>query len=307
MWAIGVALLILLAVDVFQTVFHPQAHGGPVSTRLTRVVWRGMRCVGDRLPVRRREDFLAVAGPLLAVLTLLVWGLGLVLGYAFIYRDFIDLLQSRTAMNSAWAAALYYSGYVASTLGLGDLVATSDWLRIVTVLQALTGFMLISVAVSYILALYRAEGEAESCAMDLATFFAGRTPSPARTGAAELDRLDRWAEGQGRRFTSVMTAYSQYPILHYFRPPNPEQSLVVQLASILRLMEALEEDERTDLSSYPSLRALREAVMFYMHGLSTTFTAAGTEEDDDDLSVGDERRLHHRRLLEHLGYSDEAP
>lgn len=301
MWAIGLALLLLLGVDVFQTVFHPQAHGGPVSTRLTRVVWRGMLLVGNRLAGRRRDDFLAAAGPLLAVLTLLAWGLGLVVGYAFIYRDAIDLLQSSTGMDSAWGSAFYYSGYVASTLGLGDLVATSDWLRMVTVLQALTGFMLISVAVSYILALYRAEGEAESCAMDLAAFFAGRPRSPAWSGDADLDRLDRWAEGQGRRFTSVMTAYSQYPILHYFRPPNHEQSLVVQLSSVLDLVEALEEDERIDLPSYPSLRAFREAVMFYLHGLSTTFTAAGTEEDDD-LSVGDERRLHHRCLLEHLGY-----
>lgn len=306
MWVIGVALLILLGVDVFQTVFHPQAHGGPVSTRLTRVVWRGMRFLGDRLAGRRRDDFLAVAGPLLAVLTLLTWALGLVVGYAFVYRDSIDLLQSSTGMNSSWGAALYYSGYVASTLGLGDLVATSDWLRMVTVLQALTGFMLISVAASYVLALYRAQGEAESCAIDLASFFAGRGPTAGWTDTANLERLDRWSVGQSRRFTSVMTAYSQYPILHYFRPPDPRQSLVVQLASILRLMETLEGDERTDLSSYPSLHAFREAVMIYLHGLSTMFIGAGTEADDD-LSVSDERRLHHRRLLEHLGYHDETP
>lgn len=304
MWAIGVALLILLGVDVFQTVFHPQAHGGPVSTRLARVVWRGMRLVGDRFSGRRRDEFLAVAGPLLAVLTLVAWGLGLVGGYAFIYWDSIDLLQSSTDMDSAWGSALYYSGYVASTLGLGDLVVTNDWLRMVTILQALMGFMLFSVAVSYVLALYRAEGEAESCAMDLAAFFAGLETSPARTGAPDLDRLDRWAEGQGRRFTSVTTAYSHYPILLYFRPPDREQSLVVQLSPILEFMETLEADERIDLSSYPSLCAFREAVRFYLHGLSTTFTAVGTEEDEE-LSVGDERRLHHRSLLEHLGYPEE--
>lgn len=306
MWWLGTALLLLLAVDVFFTVFHPHAHGGPINRWQNRIVWWVLCSVASRGPERWQDRLLSLGGPLLALLTLGGWGVTLLTGFAFVYRDFVHLLKhSEVPMDSPWASAFYYSGYVGSTLGLGDVVAIEDWLRIVTIVQGLSGFVLVSVAVSYTLALYRAEGEASSCAIDIAVLF-GEGDDELPVPDLDLDRFDRWAEGQGRRFSGVLTSYSRFPILHFFRPPDRRQSLVVQLGPPLRVLETLERVHGADLARYPSIVAFRRAVDFYLEGVYRDFAPGDPIEREEGSRRAAEAQRHerHARLLRHLCYRD---
>ena len=302
---IGVALLALLTIDVFFTVFHPNAHGGPINRRQNRLYWRVATGVGCRLSGRWRDRVLSAAGPMLALVTLGVWGLALLLGFALIYYDFTAfLMHSEAPLESRWWSAIYYSGYVGSTLGLGDVTPSEDWLRVVTVIQAFTGFMLVSVAVTYILALYGAEGDAESCATGLATFLGDADEEIGRR-ARDLDRLDRWAAGQTRRLTGVLTAHSRFPILHYFRPPDRRQSLLVQIGRTLPLIEVVEH-ETTDLERYPALAAFRATVELYLDGSAEQHGPHRHALADDREPGGraERRRAQHRQLMDNLCYKE---
>lgn len=77
----GFLVLLLLYLDVFLTVFHPEGHGGPLTGRLNRTAWGGFRALAGARPAKA----LAFAGPMMPVLTLLVWMGLLIAGYALIY------------------------------------------------------------------------------------------------------------------------------------------------------------------------------------------------------------------------------
>lgn len=81
----GILVLLLLLVDAFGTVFHPQGRGGALHRVQNRAVWALFRAVGRRGDGTPRDGWLALAGPTLAVLTLVVWVLLLVGGFALIY------------------------------------------------------------------------------------------------------------------------------------------------------------------------------------------------------------------------------
>lgn len=50
--------------------------------------------------------------------------------------------------------ALYFSGAAASTVGIGDVYATTWALRLLAALEATWGFALFSVSISYLLSVY---------------------------------------------------------------------------------------------------------------------------------------------------------
>ena len=71
---VGAILLLTLVGDVYATVFVPRGPVGPLSRRLYAASWAGWNRFGDHLPPDRRRRWLALNGPLLVLLTVMVWG-----------------------------------------------------------------------------------------------------------------------------------------------------------------------------------------------------------------------------------------
>lgn len=143
----GIVLLTLVGVDVLLTVFHPEGHGGPLTRRQNRLVWSVWK---RSAPAgARRDRWLALGGPLLSVLTPAVWALLLIVGYALIYYPWIEgFLASPGSLRASWAEALYFSGVSATTLGTGDVVPDAILPRLLSTVQALSGFALLSSSLS---------------------------------------------------------------------------------------------------------------------------------------------------------------
>ncbi len=164
----GVIVLLTLVWDVYSTVFVPHGPAGPVSRRLYASAWSGWRRVAGRLPPESRRHRLSLLGPLLVPLTVLTWFSMLVVGYALIYYPWAEaFLVSPPEVGKfpSWAKALYFSGYSATTLGVGDVVPRGVVLRFVSVLEAAHGFMLFSVAVTYLLSIYTVLNRATALAV----------------------------------------------------------------------------------------------------------------------------------------------
>ncbi len=145
---LGVALLALVAWDVFLTVLHPGARG-PLRYRTNRLVWVSVRRAANAAP-----GLLAFAGPLAMLSNFLLWVLGLSLGYALVYLPFVDDFSYAPGVpfgDVSFAEALYMSGVALTTVGFGDVVAGSDPLRLVTVAESASGLALITAAVAYLL------------------------------------------------------------------------------------------------------------------------------------------------------------
>ena len=289
----GVTLLLLLAADVFGTVFNPEGHGGPLTRVQGRLLWRAWKALAPRGGAAR-EAWLALGGPFLAVLTPANWALILVAGFALIFYPWIEgFLVSPGSLRAPWAEVLYYSGFSAATLGTGDVVAHLPALRLLTIVEALSGFALLSASLSYILAIYRENGKKASLASELALHHEVRRGAGEPDWAGE-DRL--WLERVARELLHITNAHAQYPILHFFRPKNRSSSLTVQIAP---LVGGVGRDRQSSSAAGGGKALVAAAVDRYLEAADRRFVPGSSGGGNQSIEA------RYARLLEYLGYAAE--
>lgn len=252
----GLAVLLVLFVDVFSTVFDPRGRGGPLNRRLNRAFWH----VARKLP--GGDSILAIAAPLMVVVTLLSWVVLLIGGFAAIYYPFIgNFLVSPGSLRNPWAESLYYSGYTAATLGFGDIVPDRAAIRLLAPVEAVLGFALVSVSVTYLLAIYRELLAMQSLSAFIASYTDDTEQLLATIQEAKSESPQRFAETVHASLLRVLESHFQYPILHYFRPPDRSRALPVQLSGLLELMTRMDCDSS---SARLPFRNLEKSIDEYM-------------------------------------------
>jgi hypothetical protein len=217
----GVVLALLVVRDVFHTLFHPAGQGS-IARAVFGLVWRASR------RLTRGPAPSGLAGPFGMGAVIGTWVLLSVTAWALVYGPWLpgsfsfspglDQLRRSEVLD-----ALYVSLVTISTLGFGDVVPRDGWLRIAAPLQALSGFALLTAAVTWVLGVYPALSRRRAFALHLSAL---RRAAPPGTwlgdgGHAAAQVLHSLA-------SSVATVHSdllQYAETYYFREAEPESSL----------------------------------------------------------------------------------
>lgn len=301
---LGGALLLLLVVDVFSTVFSPFGRGGPVNRWQNRFLWRAFRRLGRRRDGSARDGFLSLGGPVIVVVTLAGWMFWLVTGFAMIFYPSVEsFLFSPGSLRSPLLESFYFSAYTAATLGFGDMVPDTMPARLAATLEALGGFALLSVSVTYFLAVYRELVSMNSTAASIASYLAvAGDLLRERQSPAQLASVDRWCESTAAGLTSTLMAHFQYPVLHYFRALRPSRSLPVQIGSLLELRAcvraAADGHPLAELENLPFWRVLNARLEEYVDEVETLFVPRGLDADHE--GANDPTMRAHRRTLEFM-------
>ena len=179
----GIACLIAVLIDAFQTIILPRRATG--RFRITRIfyslTWRPWVFVTQRIRnLRNREAVFSYYGPLSLIILLVVWASGLIFGFALIYYALGSPFNDSRA--SGFRTDIYVSGTTIFTLGLGDVTPHSPWSRALTILEAGTGFGFLAAVMGYFPVLYSAFSRRE-VSISLLDARAGSPPT-----AAELMR-----------------------------------------------------------------------------------------------------------------------
>lgn len=217
---LGVALIALVAVDAFLTVLLPSARG-VLSDGWMRLLFGAARSLPGSLGHRARQ----IAGPLSIATTITTWLVLLWVGFALLFLPAVqDLGYSSDVLfqGNRVVAALYLSGTVLTTLGLGDVAAQTDGLRLLTVVEAGAGLAVFTAALGYLPAIYTVVSELRTSAESVSDLEA-TTPE----AAVELLREDAvltLAEVR-RDVVSARQHLLRFPVLHVFHPP-PGQSVL---------------------------------------------------------------------------------
>ena len=232
------AFLVLVALrDVFDTLFHP--HGqGVVSEKLMRAVWRATR----RL-TRGNHRLLSFAGPVAFVTVIAAWGALVVLGFALIVwpqlpDGFVVGAGLDAAEQDGFVDAIYISLVDLTSLGYGDIVPTTDLLRMLGPLETLIGLGLLTASISWILMLYRVLSDYRSLSHEIALLLAAERSSS--TGLAGVDATV--AAGVladlTSRVVSMRDDFAHSPIAYYFHPRDPRHALPVLLPGLMETVES---------------------------------------------------------------------
>src|ERR671916_375424 len=152
----GILLILIGIGDVFFTVLHYDGFGF-LSSRLYHRLFDAVCIITRPLPQTYRAFGLSMAAPLMVPVTIVVWILLVSMGYAMIYYAGMksgDFSLSVPRLEPSFVEALYFSGITISTLGLGDVTPTSGFYQLFAVSEALTGFGILTLAITYVLGIY---------------------------------------------------------------------------------------------------------------------------------------------------------
>jgi hypothetical protein len=277
LFIIGLALVLLLVIDVHSTVFIPRGQPGLLSRRFYRASWLLWKRISERLPGSWRRIFLAQLGPMLVPLTVMVWGALLVIGFALMYAPWVgqfDISPVESGPMPRWALAFYYSGYSAVTLGVGDVVPNGTVPRVMAVIEAGLGFALFTVSITYLLSVYSARNESAGLSLAISRYVGsdeGDDPVSLLIGVAQSSATEGMGDWLGQiafELATLVELRGQYPLLHFFHEPNDDRAVPIALSELMELITLcramLDPGEYPALADGPTVRAVERLGVHYL-------------------------------------------
>lgn len=236
---IGILCILIVLLDAFQTVILPRRAAGRL--RLTRLfyiaTWMPWRAFALRIRhPRKRETVLSFYGPLSLIFLLIVWACGMVFGFSLVFYSLGSPFNDSSRQLS-YFSDLYVSGTNFFTLGLGDVTPHGQIARILSTLEAGTGFGFLAVVMGYFPVLYGAFSRRE-VSIALLDARAGSPPTAAELmrrhsfqGSEEeiarlLSEWERWS-------AELLESHISYTLLCYYRSQHTHQSWIGALTAIL--------------------------------------------------------------------------
>lgn len=272
--ALGALIILVVLQDVFATVLFPASGRGLIRKPLARATWAGFRAAGRWVHGQRRRNLFSYGGPTQIALTLAVWFLLLLLGWALIYAPALgeSIVASSGPTDTSWSTAVYYSGFTLTTLGTGDVVPDSGGYRLLTITEACVGFLTLTMVITYFLSVY-------SNLISRNTFAQGMHHRTGNTGDAAV--LLAWmADGENLAATDFMSSTAAslrqiyqshrfYPVLRYFHYRDPEYALPRMLLTALDTVTLV----RTVLDPERYARVIRSAALAELMDAAETLLA----------------------------------
>lgn len=146
LWLPGAALALAVLIDALMSGL--QAGEGSLSRWIHRLAYAALRWLAR---VTRRRSVLAWSTFALISGTLLSWTALLWLGWTLVFWAVPGALEvAETKRPASFGEVVYFVGYSISTLGLGDVVATGNLWRVLTDIAAISGFFLLTFAITFI-------------------------------------------------------------------------------------------------------------------------------------------------------------
>ncbi|MFB9955013.1 hypothetical protein [Cellulomonas denverensis] len=232
LWTLlGLVILFGTLLDIFLTALNYD-EAGFISARVSAWQWRLTRLVTRRLPRRWRPVALRQVTGAQVVVLVMVWLAGVIAGFGFVYYGHM----SRTSFTG-WGkgapldlfGAFYFSAAQLSSVGGSYLTAATDLLRFLSIAETLTGVVLISLILTFLLGVYGvitdlnalcrhflvAERGAGSAVAGLAPYF--------RDG--QCSGLDGHLDGIAESFASYTEGLRLHHSAYYFQSGRDQYAL----------------------------------------------------------------------------------
>lgn len=307
---LGTGVLLVTFVDALTTTLVVSAGAGPVSKRVLPLIWR----LALRLHrTDTRSTVLTATGPLLLVLTLLLWVAGLWVGWTLIFLSGQSVVGQPGGVPASLGDVVYFTGMTIFTLGTGDLVAATSGWRIVMAAASFSGLFLVTLTITYLIQVVSAAVQRRTLAVHIHAL--GRTPDQMLRRAQDGDSFSGAFQQHLVDLTpQLLTSAEQhlaYPVLHYFHAREPQIAApraVALLDDSLLLFRSAPRPSPDD----SAVQALAYAVQRYVHtatGIAwvpkadTPPLPPGGPEPDELTEDDVQRRTLLHRLLRSDGWS----
>jgi hypothetical protein len=313
----GALLMTFVLADVFLTVLYARAGTGIISDRLARLVWLALRRTASH---RNNSQLLSFCGPFIVVALLLTWSILLAVGAALIVHPQLGTSITNSNENTAtdFVTALYVAGSSLSIVGGSNFSPQSAGTKLLFLLNSVIGTSVISLTITYLMQIYGAlrsrnslclkihalSGETGDASDLLAHLFVNNQLSAGYNNLSEL----------AAEVTAAKEAHHFYPILFYFRFPEPfysvSRSWLIALDAV-SLIRSILPKEADWLKQSGAVTQLWSSGLLLLSTLNKIFLQekAPAEADNADRQLWRDRFENARQRLRQVGISvtDDLP
>lgn len=266
---LGSVLLIAATVDILWTALWVDGGAGPLSSRLSAWTWRGLKTVDSG-----HSRGLSLAGPLILVLSLVMW-IGLIwAGWTFLFAGGEQaLLYTRSPSPVNWSGRSYYVAYTMFTDGNGDYTPNGSIWEIASSLTTASGMLVVTLAVSYILSVLGAVSDKRAFASSV-TGFGKQSEAIVQTGwnGEDLHQLDLPLNERAAEISKLAEQHKSYPILHYYHSEKETDASAMAVAvfddALALLRFGVPEEHRPNTAL---IEDARSSTQDYLHTLDNAF------------------------------------
>lgn len=237
--------LLLVGLSLYDALYTTLGRGGgPLTRQLSRGAWRFTQ---SDLGQRVSGFFFSQLGLVVLLLAIFSWTALLWAGWTLVFLASDGAIVAASSGEPAgfWSR-VYFVGYTLVTLGLGDYQPEGAAWQMLTTTASLSGLIVLSLAISYVLPVIQAAVDRRGTAAAL--WGLGETPEEIVRTMWDLDRgcsaFEQHLIGLTPALTTLAQQHLAYPVLHHFRGSRRREALA------------------------PSLAALDEALSIAEHGLS---------------------------------------
>ncbi len=231
--AAGTLIVVVALLDIFHTLWHPGGFGG-IARGVFRSVWWATK---RTLPRHGRT----LAGPIGLLAAVVTWSGLMIVGWMLVYLPrmpdgFYFGSSLRPEQSSDVLAALYLSMVTVATLGFGDIIPRDPALRLLTPLEALLGFVLLTAAISWVLQIYPALGRRRAAAKRLSVLRSSHSTDLLVGGDPSV--ATQWLDSVTDGVIQAEVDYMQYAESYYFLEKEEEMSLPAMLPYAREMVRA---------------------------------------------------------------------
>src|SRR5690606_5501334 len=174
------------------------------------------------------------SGMIMMISLIFLWGLGLWIGVFLIFSFSPDsVLHSNSNQPTDMWEKIYFSGYLLSTMGLGDYVPSNAKWGIVSSFFSFFGLIFITLIVSYALPVLSKIIDKKQFSLYIHHW--GETPQELLLyfwNGKDFSNLKEVSKELQQKILLIGQSHQAYPVLHYFHAHRKEESLVITLCMV---------------------------------------------------------------------------
>lgn len=217
--------MLLVILDVVWTAAAAGSGAGPLSGRLSALLWRGALALG-RTPDGPRHGFLTVAGISVVVVVVLVWAAA-AWGSWWVVFSAADgaVIDTASGRSAGLVDRLQFAGANFITLGSDDLSAGPGAWRFAPIGATATGVVFVTVAISYFVPVASALAERRQLGAYISSL--GETPEDLVCNGwtnGSFEGLDQHLVALTPLVHSLAERHLTYPVLQYFHSGRRERT-----------------------------------------------------------------------------------
>ena len=286
---------ILLAFGAFLeglwTAIWVDGNAAPLTSRLTTWTWRAWRAmIGTK-----KHKMLSLAGPIILFLTVFVWIVLLWLGWTLIfYADKGSLNVKSGNPIPDFTDALWYVAYCMFTIGNGDFVPKSDGWQVISSLVGLSGMLVVTLSVTYVLQVISAVVNKRSFASQVTSI--GKTPEEfviKQWNGKGFGAIEMQLNSLSQQLANVNEQHMAFPILHYYHAAKSDKSQDIAIAVLDDALTLIEHGVQEEYQpAVTILSSSRKSIDTFLQNLQSAFIqAADHTPPQPDLSRLRERGI----------------